>query len=140
MSPAFRPVLVVLVVLVLMVAFAGLRKANAPQDTIPWRKDLQAAKAEAASGNKPVLAYFTAGWCPPCQEMQRQTWPDPRVAAALKDVVPVKIDVDQNGEAAMAFNVSSIPRLQLIHPDGTPGASREAFTTPDELIEFLRTR
>ena len=140
MNPAFRPVLIVLGVLVLMMAFAGLRRANAPKDSIPWRKDLQAAKSEAATANKPVLAYFTATWCPPCQAMQRETWPDPRVAAALTNVVPVKIDVDQHPDVARDFGVSAIPRLQLIHPDGTPGATREAYTAPDELIEFLREK
>jgi thiol-disulfide isomerase/thioredoxin len=100
MSPAFRPVLVVLAVLALMLAFSGLRKANTPNDNLPWRKDLHAAKQEAAAGSKPLLLYFTATWCGPCQAMARETWPQPQVATALASVIPVKIDVDEHPDIA----------------------------------------
>lgn len=140
MSSALRPVLVVLTVLVLMLALSGLRKHAAPPDNLPWRKDLQAAKQEAAAANKPLLLYFTATWCDPCQEMARQVWPQPKVAKALDAVLPVKIDVDQHPDLAGQFNVVGIPRLQLLHPDGTPGPTRVGFTTADEVVAFLGSR
>ena len=40
-----------------------------------WRSDLTAALENAAAQDKPVLAYFTAEWCPPCQIMKREVWP-----------------------------------------------------------------
>lgn len=138
MNPVFRPVLVVVTVLVLMLVLNARRNANIPDDHLPWRKDLDAAKREAVEANKPVLAYFTASWCDPCQAMKRQTWPDPRVATALQGVVPVKIDVDEQADVAKSFNLVGIPRLQLIGPDGTLGRSREGFVTADELVAFLR--
>jgi thiol:disulfide interchange protein len=138
MRPAFRPLLLVLGVLVVLAGWNAYRRARFAHDSIPWRKDLQAAKAEAASSGKPVLAYFTAAWCGPCQRMHEETWPDPKVAAALNDVVPVKIDVDQNSDLAMSFNVNAIPRLQMIGPDGAPGRSREGFATADELVKWLK--
>ena len=140
MSSAARPVLVVLTVLVLMLAFSGLRKRPAPPDHLPWRKDLQAAKQEAAAGNKPLLLYFTATWCDPCQQMARQVWPQPLVAKALESVIPVKIDVDEHPDLASQFNVVGIPRLQLLGADGTLGPTREGYTTTDELVAFLRSR
>jgi thioredoxin-like negative regulator of GroEL len=140
MSPAFRPVFIVLTVLVLMLAFSSFRKRAAPHDNLPWRKDLNAAKQEAAAANKPLLVYFTATWCGPCQAMARDVWPQPQVAAALQSVVPVKIDVDEHPDVAGSFNVNSIPRLQLVHPDGAPGASREGLITADELAGFLQRR
>jgi thiol:disulfide interchange protein len=140
MSSAARPVLVVLTVLVLMLAFSGLRKRPAPPDKLPWRKDLNAAKQEAAAGNKPLLLYFTASWCDPCQEMARRVWPQPQVARALEAVVPVKIDVEEHPDLANQFQIVGIPRLQLLHPDGTLGPTREGYTTTDELVEFLRSR
>jgi thiol:disulfide interchange protein len=138
MRPAFKPLLLVFGVLVILAGFSAYRRARFAHDSIPWRKDLQAAKAEAASSGKPVLAYFTASWCGPCQRMHEETWPDPRVAEALKQVVPVKIDVDQNSDVAMSFNVDGIPRLQMIQPDGAAGRSREGFATADELVKWLK--
>jgi len=129
---------IVLGVLVVLAGWNVYRRGRAGHDTIPWRKDLQAAKAEAASSGKPVLAYFTATWCGPCQRMHEEVWPDPRVGAALQGVVPVKIDVDQNSDLAMSFNVNAIPRLQMIGPDGAPGRSREGFATADELVKWIR--
>jgi len=140
MSPAFRPVLVVLTVLVLMLAFSGLRKRAVPADNLPWRKDLNAAKQEAAAGNKPLLVYFTATWCGPCQSMAQDVWPKPEVATALQSVVPVKIDVDEHPDVAQSFNVNGIPRLQILHPDGAPGPSRVGLMSADELVAFLQSR
>src|SRR3954463_5235168 len=140
MSPAFRPVLVVLAVLVLMLAFSGLRKHSAPPDNLPWRKDLNAAKQEAAASNKPLLLYFTASWCDPCQAMAREVWPQPQVATALESVIPVKIDVDEHPDIAQQFNLVGIPRLQLLRSDGTPGPTREGYTTAGELVAFLQSR
>lgn len=140
MSPAFRPVLLVLTVLVLILAFSGLRQRATPHDNLPWRKDLNAAKQEAAAANKPLLVYFTAAWCGPCQSMAREVWPQPQVAEALKSVVPVKIDVDEHPDVAQSFGVNGIPRFQILHPDGAPGPSREGFTSANELVAFLQSR
>ena len=140
MGPASRPVLVVFAVLVLMLAMSGLRKHPAPPDNLPWRKDLQAAKQEAAAGNKPLLLYFTATWCDPCQAMARDVWPQPRVAKALDAVVPVKIDVDEHPDLANQFQIVGIPRLQLLRPDGAAGPTREGYTSADELVAFLQSR
>jgi thiol:disulfide interchange protein len=138
MNSAFRPLIIVGVVVAGMVAFETYRKSTEPNETIPWRKTLADAQREATASHKPVLAYFTASWCPPCQQMKRQTWPDPRVQAALERFVPVKIDVDEFPGVAQKFNVNGIPRLQVIQPDGAPGQSREGFILPDELIRWLQ--
>ncbi|HEY7115453.1 MAG TPA: thioredoxin family protein [Tepidisphaeraceae bacterium] len=140
MKPAFKPVLVVLGMVALMAAFTLIRHATEPNDAVPWRKDLQTAKQEGAAAHKPVFAYFTAPWCGYCQDMHRQTWPDPRVADALKDFVPVKIDVDAFPDVARQFQVQGIPRMQLIQADGSAGPARVGFTTADELIRWLRGR
>ena len=138
MNSAFRPLIVVGVMVAGMVGLSVWRKATEPTETIPWRKTLAEAKREAAANHKPVLAYFTATWCGPCQQMKRDTWPDAKVQAALERFVPVKIDVDQFPAEAREFGVDGIPRLQVIEPDGTPSASRAGFILPDELIRWLQ--
>lgn len=138
MNSAYRPLIVVGIVVAAVVGFQVWRKASEPLETIPWRKTLAEAKREAAANRKPVLAYFTASWCGPCQQLRRETWPDAKVQAALTErFVPVKIDVDEHRELAQEFGVTGIPRMQVIQPDGTLGASRVGFTSPDELIRWL---
>src|SRR5690349_2005915 len=118
MNTAYRPLLVVFAVVIGMVLLYGWRNSGDGHENIPWRTDLAKAKGEGAAAHKPVLVYFTATWCGPCQNMKSQTWSDPRVEAALGKVIPVKIDVDHQPNVARDFNVDGIPRLQLIQPDG----------------------
>jgi len=139
MNSAYRPLVVVGIVVAGMVAFATWRKATEPAETIPWRKTLAEAQREAAANHKPVLAYFTASWCPPCQQLKRETWPDAKVQAALAErFIPVKIDVDEHSDLAQEFDVTGIPRIQVIQPDGTLGPARVGFIGPHELIRWLQ--
>ncbi|HEV2320898.1 MAG TPA: thioredoxin fold domain-containing protein, partial [Gammaproteobacteria bacterium] len=39
---------------------------------------------------------FTASWCVSCQEMEHETYPDPRVQAALAGAVLLQADVTAN--------------------------------------------
>lgn len=137
-SHPYRPLIAVVAIAVGMVVFAGIRKAADGKENIPWRKSLAAAREESAASKKPVLAYFTATWCGPCQEMKHTTFADARVEEALKQsVVPVKIDVDENPDIARDFGVTGIPRMQLIKPDGEVGSAQVGLTSADELLRWL---
>ena len=129
------------IILFLAIVAAGYWAAKnyiGTPDTLPWRKDLDAAKREAAQVGKPLLVYFTADWCGPCQEMKKTTWADPRVAVAIHEYIPVKIDVDEQADVAKRFNVSGIPRIQMLLPNGQPGQSLVGYISPDETADWLK--
>lgn len=133
-----RPLKVVIFLAVAMAAFVGIRKWFAPAESVPWRTDLDSARVEAAQAGKPVLLYFTADWCGPCQKMKQTTWSDPQVTDVLRAYVPVKIDVDAKGDVARRFGVRSIPRVQLMTPDGKPGQARSGYVTSADMVQWLR--
>lgn len=66
---------------------------------------------EVLAGPLPVLVDFTAGWCPPCQE----------IAPALEAIADgerhrlrvVSVDVDENPVVADLYRVTAMPTLVL---------------------------
>jgi thioredoxin 1 len=109
-------------------------------DNIPWQYDLNAALEESKRTHKLVLADFSAGWCGPCQEMKRTSWPDKRVEAIVKqNYIPVLMDVDATSSkvAAQRYNVQFIPAVFILDAQGR--VIREgSLMSGSELAEFLQ--
>lgn len=66
---------------------------------------------EVIESDKPVLVDFTATWCSPCKML------DPVVKQLAQDwdgkVKVVKLDVDENPNLAMQYQVMGVPTLML---------------------------
>ena len=61
---------------------------------------------EIMESDKPVLVDFWASWCGPCQMMGSVV---AEIAEENPDIKVCKINVDEEQELAMQFNVMSIP-------------------------------
>ncbi len=66
---------------------------------------------EVMASDKPVLIDFYADWCGPCQMMAPII---ENIAKLRPDVKVCKVNVDNEGELAAGFRVSSIPTLAVI--------------------------
>lgn len=117
-TSAYKPVWIILGVLAVVSAVVVATRVFQPKEVVPWRTGLQDGMYEARRANKPVLLYFTADWCGPCQVMRRTTWTDQRVAKALEAYVPVKINFDQAGVVADVYGVTAVPSYTVVAPDG----------------------
>jgi len=66
---------------------------------------------EVIESDKPVLVDFTATWCSPCKML------DPVIKQLAQDwdgkVKVVKLDVDENPNLAMQYQVMGVPTLML---------------------------
>jgi len=139
-NSAFRPLRGILVIVLAVTAVVGISKWNQPKEIIPWRTDWNKAVAEAQAAKKPVFAYLTADWCGPCQELKHTIWADPKVEAALKNYVPVKVDIDQNAELARRYLArdDGIPAFFLIDNDGRTLRESHGAMTSEEILAWLK--
>jgi len=143
MSPATRPVAVVGLVVVALVATVGVSEWQAAHahEAIPWRATLADASGEARAADKMVFAYFTASWCGPCQEMKHTTWADGAVATAMqRRYVPVKIDVDAHRDIAAAYQVNSMPTFVVLDGAGHKLRAQSGYMDAREMTDWLEKR
>lgn len=79
-------------------------------------------QALLAARGRPTLLDFYADWCASCKEMERYTFADPRVRAALADVVTLRADVTANDAADQDllkhFGVVGPPAILFFGSDG----------------------
>ena len=108
-----------------------------PTSTISWRGDFDAALAEAKASDKPVLLVFSASWCPPCNVMKREVWPDDEVEQSVSDrFVPLHIDVDHSPTVAARYGIRSIPAIVVADAKGNV-LRQASYMTPAETLAFL---
>jgi thiol:disulfide interchange protein len=124
-------------IFLLMAGVLGISQWLGPRERVPWGNDLSAAMTQAKGTHKPVLAYFTAGWCGPCQNMKRNVWSDQKVADAAKAYVPVRIDIDLWPELKQKYNVVSIPLVAVMDDQGNVLRSLTGMQEPADMIAWL---
>jgi thiol-disulfide isomerase/thioredoxin len=84
-----------------------------------WFYDLEEAKLIASKTGKMVFIDFMASWCGPCKMMAADAFDTQEFKALGKKLVFCKIDIDLNPALAEQYNVTAIPNVFVIKPDGT---------------------
>lgn len=85
-------------------------------------QDLERELVDAKAQHKPVMLDFYADWCIACKEMERNTFSNPQVQAALSGYVLLRADVTKNDQADQAlekqFNVVAPPSMIFFDANG----------------------
>jgi thiol:disulfide interchange protein DsbD len=125
----------------LLLVFGAVRGATDP--TAPWAAqhtvvevpftsiksvaDLDAAVARASAAGQPVMLDFYADWCVSCKEMEKYTFPDPAVRAALGNALLLRADVTANDATDQAllqrFGIFGPPTIAFYGADGVERAN-----------------
>ena len=86
------------------------------------------------AGEKPVVCDFWASWCGPCR-MLAPVFEE--VSDKFDDkAVFVKLDVDENEDAAMKYGITSIPNV-ILFKNGKPAANSLGFVPEKALADFV---
>lgn len=96
---------------------------NLTKSTVAWEPYSPDKLEAAASTGTPVVLDFTADWCVPCLELDRITFTDPDVIAALQPYWTIKVDLtdyesDESEALRKEFGVAGVPTIIFLDDEG----------------------
>ncbi len=96
-----------------------------PSTNVAWQAaavdaDVDRAFAQARAEKKPVLLYWGATWCPPCNQLKATFFNRQDFAAVMRNVVAVHVDGDRPGAQKLGarFKVRGYPTVILMSAEG----------------------
>jgi thiol:disulfide interchange protein DsbD len=94
----------------------GFLRAAAPGEHVAFERVKTIAELETrlAAADRPVMLDFYADWCVSCKEMEKYTFSDARVAAKMRRLILLQVDVTANSDADKAL----LKRFNLFGPPG----------------------
>ena len=123
-----RPSLLAAALLTLGAApvYAPAALAASSAAAVAWQSasadaDIERAFAQARGDKKPVLLYWGAKWCPPCNQLKATLFNRQDFIELSQAFVPVHIDGDNPGAQKLGarFKVRGYPTMILFSPEGT---------------------
>lgn len=118
----------------LIIAFALLSELNYAST---WHTSLEDAQTAALATNKLIIIDFVAKWCAPCKEMDLKSWNDVQVENTLQNYIKLRIDIDQNRNLAIKYQIRAIPDMVIIDGNGKIIHRFMGYQTPAKLKNEL---
>jgi thioredoxin 1 len=105
---------------------------NRQMSSVITLSDFEATEKFTQLNHKSVL-YFTATWCPPCKAIKPLY---EELSSKYSNVAFGKVDVDDNSDAALEFNITSVPTFVFF--DGEDILERFSGADPKKLESLLQ--
>lgn len=116
-------------------------RAQLPAAPIVWLASERDARERARRTGAPLLVYARAAWSAAALDMERRAWPDPRVLAAARSFVALRLDLtDAEGDAelyAQGYALTAIPTTLVFDAHGHQVAALTGSVDPAALAAAL---
>jgi thiol:disulfide interchange protein DsbD len=125
------------------IAAAGTGRAHDAEPRFTRVRTVADLDQALASAARPVMLDFYADWCVSCKEMERFTFSDARVQAAMKAMHLLQADVTANSEEDRAlmkrFSLFGPPGIVLFDAGGkeVPQARIIGYQPPEKFLRRL---
>lgn len=91
---------------------------NPEKSEIKWLTNLSEGLKAAQDTKKPLMVDFYADWCGWCKKLDKDVYPNPEVLKLAEKFICVKVDTDANKADADKYQISSLPTIVFLKPDG----------------------
>lgn len=115
-----------------------------PKETLAFRAYDPGHLEQVLSSGRPAMLDFSAEWCIPCHELDRQTFTDRRVIEAAREFEVYKVDLTRydspEAEAwRRQYGITGVPTVLFLTPDGREvrEARVEGFLPADPFLERM---
>ena len=124
--------------LIIIVLLLGIGAASCATDAggkVNWLHDWYEASSKADMENKLIMIDFYTEWCPPCKQMDSDTFSDDELSAFLNDsFICLKSNA---GESVLhaSFGIEYVPTFVFTSPEGEEFERMVGYYPPDAFYQ-----